>query len=33
MCGIEKGYQVCFQRATVQVVANGVSLNVFILSG
>jgi len=33
MCGVEQGYQVCFQRAPVKVVANGVSLNVFILSG
>jgi hypothetical protein len=33
MCGVEQGYQVCFQHAPVKVVTNGVSLNVFILSG
>jgi hypothetical protein len=33
MCGIDQGDQVRFQRATVKVVANGVSLNVFILGG
>ena len=31
MCSIEQGRQVCFQRATVKVIAKGGNLDVFLL--